>query len=952
MTPPVPHTGKEPLPPPPVPVVPPATAARGAGGAPPPPRVVAPPPPMVPRPKAPLPPPPVPTPPSRAAGAPPPPPAPPIVPTTPQVPSAPHPVLPATSAGTPFPTSPGASHATEDNVTDAMLHRLSGNSSSLRTGSQPVETDPRLPLPPGTAVGAYTITSKIGSGGFGITYRATHTAKGTHVVIKEHMPEGLATREPHSTYVVHSSPETEERFRATMEEFMEEVTVLMGLSHPGIVPILSAFAANGTAYYVMPFKDGLPMDALEQTTLDATQQAQTARHHKRLLLSLLSTLDYLSMHRIVHRDVKPANILITSDGYPILLDFGSARQIQEGKVFSNVFTPDFCAPEQSRAESDEEMSRSIGPWTDIYAMGVCFYYLLTHLYPPKSDLRVLAGEDPYTPLAGRADLEEVYGATFLEAIDRALALNISERWQSAAEWRDAIEDGVLPTAPRIQRRMRLLAITASVVLAVFCGISLWALRERFLAIHAYENSLRHTESLLTEFYDEIADIPGSTRLQRVLGEHLNTYLNSMERPQGAENVTLLRSLAASWRNYGLLCTRQGNLDAAESALMRSAELLRVLRDVHPENNSYDYDYASVLLHQVSIARSRNDNAEVRRYLMVALRMLTELCSQVPANPDFQCARGQALGELAMLAHAEGSIETYRKALADMLILYREIHEKYPEHSRIRERLGYALQCSAQSAMDRDKFNEAATLLNESRQIYSKISSLSPNRLSFRKGLAMNYFLQGDLYCRLSAACSDPEQSKHYDELALESFRTDIELTNNLERQDASRAEYPYLECRSLVMMVDILLRSDQPNLAEAHCNTIMRKVAPLIEKAPDNADYALLEAKALRGLALAHSRSPRYSAKAAEEFAAYRHKLATLIENSPTNTTLRILYSDALTESAEHAINSDQIAQARQWLTRASSMLSELAAADADNPTYKTRLDKVQALIDSLPDPT
>lgn len=808
--------------------------------------------------------------------------------------------------------------------------------------------DPREPLPAGTVLGDYIITSKLGSGGFGITYVATHSVDGTVVVIKEHMPQGLASREPNSTFVIHSSSENEERFKATMEEFLEEVTVLMGLSNPGIVPILSAFAANGTAYYVMPFKEGTPMDAPEQTTLDPARQAQTARHHKRLLLSLLATLDYMGMHRVVHRDIKPANILIASDGTPILLDFGSARQLQPDKVFTNVYTPDYCAPEQSRAASDEEMSRSIGPWTDIYSLGVCFYYLLTHLYPPKADLRVLAGADPYTPLAGRADLEALYGAAFLSAIDRALEIRIRDRWQSAEAWRSAIEEGMLPISPKTQRRMRVLMITASVVLVVFGAVSLWALRERSLAIRAYNNSMRLTDRMLTEFNQEIADIPGSTRLQRMMGDFLNAYLGSMELPMGAENESFLRTRAASWRNYGELCMQQGNLETADSAFRRSDELFSMLHSEYPDSITYGYDLARVLLSRVSVARSRNDCNEVHRFLSHAMELLRELCERAPANPDYQCALGQALGEEAMLAHTEGEVETYRKALGDMLQLYRELAEKYPEHTGAREGLGYALQYNAQCAMDRENFDAAVALLDEEKQIFSALAARYPNRLSFRKGLSLAYFTLGNLYCRLSDSAASSRRKK-YDELALEAFRMNIELINYLETQDENKAEYPYMVCRTLAIMVDILLRNGQPNLAESHCNTIMRRIAPLLDTARDNADYAMLEAGALRGLALAHSRSPRYATKAAEEFDLYRHKIEELMEKSPTHATLRFRYADALAESAAHALTTGQVIQARRWLLQAESVLRELAAADPDNASYNARLEKVATLLKELP---
>ena len=114
----------------------------------------------------------------------------------------------------------------------------------------------RLPLPPGAIVGEYTIISKLGKGGFGITYRAQNNNDGSTVVIKEHIPEGMATRMPDGYSVMSSSPEKEAEFRTTMAEFMEEVSILMGLEHPGIVPILTAFEANTGASYLGLRKKG------------------------------------------------------------------------------------------------------------------------------------------------------------------------------------------------------------------------------------------------------------------------------------------------------------------------------------------------------------------------------------------------------------------------------------------------------------------------------------------------------------------------------------------------------------------------------------------------------------------------------------------------------------------------------------------------------------------------
>ena len=810
--------------------------------------------------------------------------------------------------------------------------------------------DGRVALPAGTRVGDYTISSQIGFGGFGITYFATHTVEGTPVAIKEHMPEGLATREPNSTFIIHTSPEQEARFKATLEEFQEEVTVLMGLSHPGIIPILAAFTANGTAYYVMPFQEGTPMSIVEQATLDQGQLAQTARHNKRLLLSMLSTLDYLRMHQVVHRDIKTDNILVTPEGGTILLDFGSARQLQPGKVFTNVYTPDFCAPEQSRAKTDEQMSATIGPWTDLYALGVCFYYLITHLFPPRSDLRVLATVDPYTPLAGRADLERLYGAAFLRAIDRALELKIRDRWQSAAAWRMAVEDGVVSKAPKVTRRVRMVLGLFTVIFLVLAGISLWALDEKERAERAINNSMHFVEHMLNDFNQELSDIPGSTRLQRVFGEHLNTFLNGIERPRGgAEDEPMLSSLTASWRNYATVCLQQGKLEEADAAYRQAAEYLRQLRSAHPDVNSYQYDLASVLLYRVEIARSRNQTEQVREYLNEALELMFSLSKKEPANPDYICTTGQALMEEARLARFEGKMDQYHDSLLSMLEVLTRMEELYPDHVRARERLGYALQDIAQYDMETGQFSTAAGYLNEAKAIFSSLSAQHPYRLSFQKGLALSYYYLGNLYSLRSAAAADAATGRKDAELALDALRKHTEIAAHLERQDENKAEYPYMACRALSVMVDILLRTGQPNLAEAYSRDIMRKTRKLIEKAPDNMDYAVMEATAWRGLAMAHSRSARYAVKAAEEFGQYRQSVEKILQHSRSNSTIQLLYADALVESSAHAITSGQVVQARRWLQQAQGLLEQLQRSAPENATYAERMKRVLAELGQLP---
>lgn len=863
------------------------------------------------------------------------------------------PVAPLSSpiASTVLPSSATAAHVSTVVHPVNMRSRIqaSGSLPSGRINTGNAAQDGRIPLAPGTRVGDYTIDKEIGIGGFGIVYAATNAKDGSNVAIKEHMPAGLATRELNGTYVVHSSPENEERFKATVNEFLQEVSVLMGISNPGIVPILDAFEANGTAYYVMPFMKGTPMSVPEQASLSFEQQSQQARHNRRLLLSMLSILDYLRQHRIVHRDIKPDNILVTEEGNTILLDFGSARQLQPGKVFTNVFTPDFAAPEQAHSSTDEEMSAKLGPWTDLYALGVCFYFLITRLFPPRSDLRMLAGTDPYTPLAGRSDLEALYGAAFLRAIDRALELKVEDRWQSAAAWRIAIGEGVVSSEPEKKRRFHFTSLIPLGVLAILIGISSWALWERREAIRAYDNSTHFTERLLNDFNQEITDIPASTHLQGILGDHLNAYLNNMGKPPGGRDEKLTRSLAASWRNLGTLRLQQGMLKEAESDLSNAESLFRQLQQEHEEVLSYRYDLACLLLNRVEVARSRNQTDKVRQLLTESTDILRNLCAQIPYNPEFRCSLGQALGEQALLARNEGDEKVYKASLDEMLALYRDMLSSYPDHIKARQGLGYALLYQARFATERKQFHEANKMLDEARQVFSALAAEHPYRLSFKKGLSLTLYALGNLYCRAGEA-SSPEERKRYDQLALEAFLKHNNLVSYLETQDEKQTEYPFMLCRALSSMVDILLRNEQPNLAESHCNTIMRKVEVLRRTAPDNMDYAELEAFAWRGMAKAHSRSPYFAEKADTEYTHYRRLAEQLLHASPTNTTLQALYADSLVSSAEHVLSAGDKKRALQWFKRAEELYEKLVQTETSQTRYAERLKEVKDKLIDLQD--
>jgi formylglycine-generating enzyme required for sulfatase activity/predicted Ser/Thr protein kinase len=290
-------------------------------------------------------------------------------------------------------------------------------------------------LPAGTRIEEFVIERVLGSGGFGITYLARDAALGRKVVIKENLPAQFAFRDPSTLTVAprHTHGEDMENFRWSLENFSKEAAMLASLDHPGIVRVHRSFQALGTAYFVMPFVEGVAFDALIESRRTKGQPFSEAEL-RGLLEHTLTALDHLHDRGIYHRDIKPANILITNDGVPVLIDFGSARQRLSERSMTVVESAGYTPFEQLQSRGN------VGPWSDLYALGGTLVKALTFESMPKAADRVF--DDPFVPLAGRADLQAAYGNGLLASVDKALAVQSQNRHQHAGEWVAALRGNI------------------------------------------------------------------------------------------------------------------------------------------------------------------------------------------------------------------------------------------------------------------------------------------------------------------------------------------------------------------------------------------------------------------------------------------------------------------------------------------------------------------------------
>ncbi|MBS0242426.1 MAG: serine/threonine protein kinase [Proteobacteria bacterium] len=177
-------------------------------------------------------------------------------------------------------------------------------------------------LPSGTLIaGEWRVERVLGEGGFGVTYEVHNSRTGEHAALKEYMPVGYCNRDFISSRVTAPSGQEGEVFRWGLERFMNEAETLARLEHPSIVRVAGFFEANGTAYMALAYETG----GTFRDWLDKLGRRPSQEELDELLKPLVDALTQVHSLFLLHRDIKPDNIMMRADGTPVLIDFGAAR---------------------------------------------------------------------------------------------------------------------------------------------------------------------------------------------------------------------------------------------------------------------------------------------------------------------------------------------------------------------------------------------------------------------------------------------------------------------------------------------------------------------------------------------------------------------------------------------------------------------------------------------------
>lgn len=305
--------------------------------------------------------------------------------------------------------------------------------------SQKMAVQHNAALPDGIEIGGYRIVKKIAVGGFSIVYLA-EDEDGHSVAIKEYLPAALARRAEGERQPT-VSPEHLELYRIGLKCFFDEGRALASIVHPHVVRVLNFFRAHDTVYLVMGYEHGRSLQehiGRRKKKGDKPLISETAV--RRMFAQVMDALREVHTHKLLHLDLKPANIYLRADGTPILIDFGAARQTLHTDLsqLHPMYTPGFAAPELYS-------KKELGPWTDIYSIGASIFTCMVGV-PPQSALerkREDRMDDFYHQLRG------LYSGELIDIVRWSLMLEPLKRPQSVFALQKALRpSGKTPARPR------------------------------------------------------------------------------------------------------------------------------------------------------------------------------------------------------------------------------------------------------------------------------------------------------------------------------------------------------------------------------------------------------------------------------------------------------------------------------------------------------------------------
>jgi len=438
-----------------------------------------------------------------------------------------------------------------------------------------------------TDFGDYELLEEIGRGGQGVVYRARQKSLNRTVAVKV---IGLG----------HWATE------AHLKRFRREAEAAASLEHPCIVPIYEVGERDGSCYFSMKFVEGGQLDEVVR------REPMALRRAAELIVKVARTVHFAHEHHILHRDIKPGNILLDRKGEPHLTDFGLARLVETESTVTRTMevlgTPSYMAPEQAGGNNTKLTSA-----TDVYGLGAVLYQLLTGQPPfaggtTYETIRLLLDTEPRPPRVLNPKMDRDLSTTCLKCLEKdparrypsALALAEDlERWLKH-EPIQARHTGILGRGRKWVRRnpTTALLVTSLVALAAVSGWVIWKSElihrpvTTGIAVLPFENLNDQKENSV--FADGVQD-DILTKLAKIAGLKVISRTSVMEY-RDKRNV---RQIGDALRVSHVL---EGSARRSGDRIHLNAQLIETRTDTHVWAEEYDRDLNDLFAIQAEIAQ--------------------------------------------------------------------------------------------------------------------------------------------------------------------------------------------------------------------------------------------------------------------------------------------------------------------------------------------------------------
>ena len=763
----------------------------------------------------------------------------------------------------------------------------------------------------GQKIGAYRVIRQIGMGGMGAVYLAVRADDtfNKQVAIK----------------LVQAGIDTEE----ILQRFRHERQILATFDHPNIAKLLDGGTTEeGLPYFVMDYVEGTRID--EYCASHKLQIGERVR----LFREICSAVQYVHQNLVVHRDLKPGNILVTPEGVPKLLDFGIAKLLKP-EMFTNLvdatrvefrlMTPGYASPEQVRGEPVTTAS-------DVYSLGVILYELLTSRRPyrvktdsPAEILRAVCDQEPERPstavirqeestqnrqvltpeniAADRGTLPDKLRKQLSGDLDtivaKALRKEPQRRYASAEQLSEDLRRHLvgLPVSAHsdtwryradkfIGRHKAGVATAALITVLLVAGVlaTSWqarvARRERANAQQQFNDVRKLTTSFLFEFHSAIENLPGSTPARKLLVQRALEYLSKLaQRAQGDSG--LQRELAEAYLKVGDV---QGNPYVAN------------IGDTEGAGQSYNQ---AMQISQALVNANPNDS-EAREYLARSYKSLGEV--------------------LPILGKPTDGLADLRKAVA----LLETMTASDPTNQHLRAELANCYQAlgDLQGHSGLQNLGDAAGALASYRKalgIYQEQVSSNINNKEARRGLAVLQMRIGDLELAQGNASDAAKQ-----------YRDALGILEEVSASDPTNAD-----ARRLLALGYQKVGGSQEETNPKEALASYRKAASinegLMKVDPNNAQASMSYAISLRYTGdLQAKRGDRKDALA--NYEQVLQILQRLSAAEPNNVLLQGRYSEMLVFTADLLAQSGELDEARRMTSRSLAITRALASRDDATP--------------------